>query len=308
MKIAILHQFKDFKSTVFFKLLAQELSGTIQLSSPKNADLIIYGPFGRNLKTIGPFVKRRASVGPIKIPGRRFQPINIFHTIENERHNNLYDFSVSYDYTDNPQKNFRFPYWMESIDWSHEGVIRPKPLRLSRYFRVEELQKPLTDNFLSRKWRCAAFFGQIREPRAQLLTALKKVLPVDGFGKGFDNSIKNSQSSGIDKDIVLRQYAFNLCPENSLYPGYYTEKILESFGSGSIPLTWADSNIKSDFNPNSFINLHNYAGECYSKIGEVLASSDALAKIANEPLLQFTPTIEGLRHFIRNIISTAKAF
>ena len=159
MKIAILHQFKDFKSTVFFKLLAQELSGTIQLSSPKNADLIIYGPFGRNLKTIGPFVKRRASVGPIKIPGRCIQPINVFHTIENERHNNLYDFSVSFDYTDNPQNNFRFPYWMESIDWSHEGVIRPKPLRLSRYFRVEELQKPLTDSFLSRKWRCAAFFG-----------------------------------------------------------------------------------------------------------------------------------------------------
>lgn len=303
MKVAILHQYGDFKSTVFFKLLVQEANGKLKFSTVKDADLIIYGPFGRELKTLGPFVKRRASVGPMKITGRRIQPINIFHTIENERHNNLYDFSVSYDYTDNPQKNFRFPYWMESIDWSHEGVVRPKPLRISRHFKIEELQKPLTDNFLNRNWRCAAFFGQMREPRLQLFEAIKKVLPVDGFGKGFDKGIKNSQSSGIYKDLMLSKYAFNLCPENSLYPGYYTEKVLESFGAGSIPLTWADSNIKSDFNSNSFINLNDYAASGYLEVGEVLENSDILAKIANEPLLLSTPTIENLRCFIREIIS-----
>ena len=46
-----------------------------------------------------------------------------------------------------------------------------------------------------------------------------------------------------------------MCPENGLYPGYYTEKIPEAFYSGCLPITWADENIVADFNSRAFLNL-----------------------------------------------------
>ena len=32
---------------------------------------------------------------------------------------------------------------------------------------------------------------------------------------------------------------YNICPENSAYEGYFTEKIFQAFEGGTIPLYWA---------------------------------------------------------------------
>ena len=138
MKIAIVHQYPDFKRTVFYQLLQQESKTPLQEVSPDKAALIVYGPFGRFPKIVGRFVKRKASIGPRVFKNRSAQPVSLFHTIENVRHENKYDFSIGYDF---PIRDcdYRFPYWMESLDWSHEGVARPSPLRISQYFQIAEL-------------------------------------------------------------------------------------------------------------------------------------------------------------------------
>ena len=128
MKLAILYQYPAFKSTVFYRLLVSESPTPIEIVRPAAADIIIYGPFGRQIKAFGPFVRRRGRQGLVDVRGRQNRPLHVFHTIENMRHNDLYDYSVSYDFSLNSTKDIRFPYWMESIDWSHEGVPREKPL------------------------------------------------------------------------------------------------------------------------------------------------------------------------------------
>jgi hypothetical protein len=303
MKIAVLHQFSDFKNTVFFRLLLQESPTPIEITAPCRADIIIYGPFGREMKTVGPFIKRRERSNILKFRFRKTQPISILHTIENYRHNDLYDYSIGYDYSSDQKRNFRFPYWMESIDWSHEGIIRSKPLRLNKYLSINRLLSPLGDDFIrKRNGRCAAFFGHLREPRKQMLAALKETFVVDGFGKAFDSQIKNSQSSGFYKDTVLRDYSYNLCPENSIYPGYYTEKIPEAFANGCLALGWADSNVRSDFNPDAFINLLDYADSTYQDAALVLTDKKLMDKYAGSALFKMAPSVEPFRQYVRGIL------
>lgn len=303
MKIAIVDQYPGFRSTVFFRLLESESGTPLEIVKPKAADLVIYGPFGRDIKTIGPIVKRRGRTGPNVFKGREYGPLNVFHTIENVRLNSAYDYSIGFDFPLDPDKEFRFPYWMESIDWSHEGIPREGPLRLSRYFSIEELMRPLGDGFTRRNGRCAAFFGQMREPRGQLLRALGDRLEIDGYGRGFDSSIRNSQLSGVDKDKVLADYSYNLCPENSLYPGYYTEKILEAFGSGCLPLTWVDYNVAHDFNEQAFINLLPFASQGYVGALDILDDPQAVERFAQSALLTRRPTVEPLREYVRKMLS-----
>lgn len=305
MKISIIDQYPGFKSTVFYKLLELESKTPLVMVNPKAADIIIYGPFGRKIKTLGPFVKRRGRTGPIELKNRKYGPLHIFHTIENVRYNDQYDYLIGFDFPLNPDKEFRFPYWMESIDWTHEGVPREKPLRLSRHFDISELMSPLGNGFTKRNQRCAAFFGQMREPRKLLTDILSRKLIIDGYGRGFDPSIRNSQKSGIDKDKVLSEYSYNLCPENSLYPGYYTEKILESFACGCLPITWTDPNVAYDFNTEAFINLLPYASEGYVGALEQLSDLSALEKFAHAALLTSRPSIEPLRDFVRIILADA---
>lgn len=301
MKISILHQYPGFETTVFYRLLEQECKSALQITRPEKANLVIYGPFARTPKIVGRFVKRKAVVDPLTFKKRANQPLSVFHTIENVRYNGKYDYSIGYDFPKS-EREFRFPYWMEAVDWSHEGVKRAAPPRTSRLFTIAELQRPLGRFTHGRNGKCAAFFGQLREPRPTLLAAAEKHLTVDAFGPAFDTKIKNPQSSGVFKDDVLRDYSYNLCPENSLYPGYYTEKVLEGFASGCLPLTWADQNISADFNPDAFVNLLDFAQYNYEGWHALLQDKAEIEKFESAALLRTPPSIDPLRQFVKRIV------
>jgi len=60
------------------------------------------------------------------------------------------------------------------------------------------------------------------------------------------------------KCLFLNDYKFNLCFENSSYPGYATEKLYEAYMGGTVPIYWGSTTIECDFNPKAFINWHDY--------------------------------------------------
>jgi len=51
------------------------------------------------------------------------------------------------------------------------------------------------------------------------------------------------------------KHQFNICFEHSSFPYYCTEKIMDSFLGGSIPIYWGDPKIKEDWNEEAFINV-----------------------------------------------------
>jgi hypothetical protein len=59
----------------------------------------------------------------------------------------------------------------------------------------------------------------------------------------------------------LPKYKFNICFENSSYPGYVTEKLYEAYIGNTIPIYWGSSTIEVDFNPKAFLNWFDYGSD-----------------------------------------------
>ena len=75
-------------------------------------------------------------------------------------------------------------------------------------------------------------------------------------------------------------YKFNICFENTLHPGYYTEKLIHAKVAGCIPVYWAEKTISNDFNDKSFINLYDFNG--VKDLVEYIIQVDQDDQIANK--------------------------
>ena len=241
----------------------------------------------------------------INLLSRKTRPLVIYHSQENISPSNLrYDFSITPLFNLHDKTHLRFPIWKELIDWSHVQISRPTPKFVSRYgefYNIKELIRPLSDKFMKKKDICI-FSSHLNEPRKSMYYFFSKYFNVTGYGPYFDSSIKDHNSNPFSKKSILKEYAFNLCPENSMYPGYYTEKVPEAFLSNSLPLAWADPNIKLDFNENSMINLFNYFHDDYSEIANLLKDENFLKKFTYEPLLLTEPSLDLEYKFIEKIL------
>lgn len=61
-----------------------------------------------------------------------------------------------------------------------------------------------------------------------------------------------------DKFEFLSRYKFNLAFENSLVDGYTTEKIVDAFYAGTVPIYWGNRQVTKDFNPDAFIRINDF--------------------------------------------------
>jgi len=59
------------------------------------------------------------------------------------------------------------------------------------------------------------------------------------------------------KDIGLKDYYFSIAMENGVYTDMFTEKILDCFAMGTIPIYWGTPSIGEFFNENGIIKLTN---------------------------------------------------
>jgi hypothetical protein len=309
IKIALLGTQHDYANGIV-PLIISQLGFKIQWSNPKDCDLLIYGAFYKNSKKqyrwlpkpLRPFYK----IIEKKINAGRSRPLTLFHTCESLRHNSITaDYSISFDLGVNQNKHLRLPYWMELIDWSHEGIIGNINPRFGELLSLDKLTKPLGVHFLQRPQTASFISSHLLEPRASLLNTLKNHMEVKCFGPYFDPTIKNHHASNFVKREVISQFAFNLCPENAMYPGYYTEKIPEAFLAGALPITWADSNVSHDFNPRAFINLAPMTGDNFLALPDLLRSKTKLQQFSEQSLLLEKPTLSDAKKFIREIIFQA---
>jgi hypothetical protein len=237
---------------------------------------------------------------------RKQAPLTLFHTQENTRHDIFEtDYSISFDLGVFNPKHYRLPYWMEMIDWSHEGVIGNQNPRYGRLMNLKDLSLPLGERFISRPQRMAFITSHLLEPRKMLFDRLGRVVPIDGFGPYFDKNIRSHLQSSFTKYELLQDYAFNLCPENSLYPGYITEKIPEAFNAGCLPITWVDSNIQCDFNPLAMLNLLPLTHENFSSVEEIIHSKKHLDNFSEQALLIRQPSLESFKVFLQEILRQA---
>jgi len=303
----------DYQSSLI-PTIWRSLGHQIKWVKPNQCDLLILGPFENfNKKKLGwcpkplrPLIDNFQQALESQLGQRSLRPLTLFQTGENVRPDHVEaDYSITFDLGISDSKHFRVPYWMEMADWSREGVTGNQNPRYGQLLDLERLMQPLGDDFLKRPQIGAIFASHLREPRGTLLKAVKEQIEVKEFGMTFNPNIKNHLESGIIKYDELQNFAFNLCPENGMFPGYYTEKIPEAFMAGCLPITWADDNVRVDFNPNAFINLAPMSANGFSELGNLLHSKDTLSRFSSEALLTNRPSLDPLKNFLQNLIKTA---
>ena len=308
IKIATKGAPHDYQSSLL-PIVIQSMGYQIDWVNHDQADLLILGPFFKENQK--PFrwlpkpLRPLASKSLNTISSKRKQaPLKLFHTQENERHDFVNaDYSISFDLGVQSNNHMRFPYWMEMLDWSHEGILGNTNPRYGQLLGISTLMSPLGDQYLKRGGTCALLSSHLREPRGSLFKALEKVIQIQGFGAFFNKEIKNHHSSGFLKVDILKDFSFNLCPENGLYPGYYTEKIPEAFYSGCLPITWADDNISVDFNPSAFLNLEPLFKSNFQELPDLFRNKEKLEAYQSQSLLQKKPSIEPLKDYLKVILS-----
>jgi hypothetical protein len=236
---------------------------------------------------------------------RKKAKLTLFASEENSHYaEGTADFFIGPDAGFTRNDFFRMPNWWSSVDWSSQGVSHKPSPRIRKLIAPEQLCTPLGTETLRRPRKAAIFASHMPGARATLLRELKKVIDVDGYGSHFDTKVRHHDRSGFFKDDVLQNYMFCLCPENEMYPGYYTEKIPESYGAGSIPLGWVDQNARIDFQ-GGFVNLADFAAEGYAEgIAKALAP-DNLEALVSAPLMNSPPSIRGLLGFLERVVSRA---
>lgn len=85
------------------------------------------------------------------------------------------------------------------------------------------------------------------QQKERIIFAEKHKNNVDVYGRGF-NEI-------LEKEIALNDYMFSICIENCTQDTYFTEKILDCFATGTIPVYKGTKNIVNYFDANGIIFL-----------------------------------------------------
>lgn len=168
----------------------------------------------------------------------KYNCTRIYYTGENKRPNfNRCDYAFSFDYPVN-ERNFRLPvYRVYSI-----------------YQEVFQARKP--DEVVAENRKFCSFVNSNAKAkeRIELFDQLSKYKQVDSGGK-----VRNNVGGRVpDKIKFISAYKFNIAFENSSYPGYTTEKLMEALITNTIPIYWGDPKIGNDFNTKAFINVHDF--------------------------------------------------
>ena len=313
-------------SSLIFNLIKKLSNRNLVFVQPGDADLLFIGCY--NLDTISNRIyrgiSRRLKSNAIKeliesyqqsILFRRSQPIKIFYATENFRNNAIKaDFSITWDLGINRENHLRLPMWKENIDWSKYGILRDSEfflenkkykfdnvLRFGDFYNLSELTQPQGKYFLNKKNICI-FTTYLNEPRKSMYEEFSKHFIVDGYGKYFSSNIKSHNDSNFNKKEVMKNYAFNLCPHNTIYPGLYEEKVPEAFLGRCLPITWSDQNIDYDFNPRAFINLNDHIKDNFKEIIYFLKQKEFLERYTEEPLFLSEPNLDNEIKFVKKII------
>jgi hypothetical protein len=88
---------------------------------------------------------------------------------------------------------------------------------------------------------------------------------------------------------LYSKYKFVIAMENTNKKGYITEKIINAYKAGAIPIYWgSDGMVETFFNPESFINISNYSTfeECISVIKDICNNQEKWLEIKRKPIFK----------------------
>jgi hypothetical protein len=202
----------------------------------------------------------------------------IFYTGENRR---PWGYSahhaVSFDHLDSPQF-YRLPlYALEN--WVNQKKLGWKNVKdFKRTMKADD--KEGFCSFVVRNGGC--------NERNEIFNILNSYKTVDSGGPLFNNVggpiDQDGFNSHVTKTDFIKKRKFHIAYENSMWPGYVTEKILHGFLGESIPIYWGSPCVEMDFNPDAFISRHKFKST--AEMVEFIQLVDTHDSLYNEIMAQ----------------------
>jgi hypothetical protein len=211
----------------------------------------------------------------------------VWYTSENRRPplNLEYDLFLSHDLEPYNDRNLYLPFWATKLGNNlSESTRNQKELMLNRKI-----------NSVPTNFACAIVSNP--EPaRMEFIRQLSKIGKVDIYGK-----LGKELSS---KTKLLNKYRFNVCFENSIFPGYVTEKPFESWEYESIPI-WSGFDAGNYLNPSAIINVNEFGfRNSLDKISFLEKNPSEIHKILQLPILlkpfDFNDLVNKAKYLLEN--------
>ncbi|GAA9239330.1 glycosyltransferase family 10 [Helicobacter pylori] len=257
LKIAVANwwgdeEIKEFKKSVLYFILSQHYTITLHQNPNEPSDLVFGNPLGQARKILSYQNTKR-----------------VFYTGENEAPNfNLFDYAIGFDELDFNDRYLRMPLYYAYLHYKALLVNdTTSPYKLKALYTLKKPSHCFKENHpnlcalihnesdpLKRGFASFVASNPNAPKRNAFYDALNSIEPVTGGG-----AVRNTLGYKVEnKNEFLSQYKFNLCFENSQGYGYVTEKILDAYFSHTIPIYWGSPSVAKDFNPKSFVNVHDF--------------------------------------------------
>ena len=208
----------------------------------------------------------------------RYDCIKIFYTGENQCPDfNLCDYALGFEHLTLGDRYFRLPICYLN--------------RYQKDFRLmqEKHLKPIPE----KTGFCSFVYSNDRasEVREKFFNQLSDYKTISSGGR-YKNNIGGPVA---DKLIFEQGHKFSFSFENSSYPGYCTEKLIQSFAAQTIPIYWGDPTVSETFNEEAFINCNKYNSwsEVVEEIKRIDNDPERYARMLATPALK-EPERDGI--------------
>jgi hypothetical protein len=241
-----------------FRLLQEDFDARVD----PEADIVVCGPFGRR------------HVG--------HTGTKVFCTGEPSPYSRAaYDFWIDFDLAPRP-RHLRCPLFIWEMHGDRLDGVRPAGRTLEEW-----LGRPRFCNFI--------YSNPGGRVRNELFDVLNRRRPVAAPGLARNNA-PPIQGGRVPQDWRRRKIAhqrdvrFTIAFESVEMAGYTTEKLLDAFVAGTIPIYWGNPAVGLDFRPGSFINAYDFAS--LESLAEHVLAVDADPELARR-YLEVRPLYDG---------------
>lgn len=170
----------------------------------------------------------------------------VFYTDESIRPDfSRCDYAITCFYIDDP-RHLRLPFYAIRGGYSGQDLVKAP----------EEI-----DGIVATKRKFCSFLVTNANPRRagkriRFFEKLSRYKRVDSGGKALNNIGRVVPEGAHAKYDFIRDYKFNICFENKFLEGYTTEKLPDAMWARCIPIYWGNPLVEREFNPRSFLSLH----------------------------------------------------
>jgi len=211
------------------------------------------------------------------------------------------DYAFSITHEPHSDKNFRLPHWQFYL------ILNPE----SKDKLFNKTQHDSFDRFCSFTVSNGGCFT-----RNAILQQLNSYKRVHSYGKFMNNTNELQKidtdfwREGKDEFFSKVSHKFSIAYENSPSKYWVTEKIMDAFLAGSLPIYWGALKVTEDFNEKAFINANKISGENLFNLIKTLDNDKQLFnEIYDQPVFtneQKTKVEENLINFENFLINAIK--